>query len=216
MEDKEITPIVVESEEKKETEIKRGLEVETGKQGLIYTLVFLKNALNFYLPYLLDWSEWLEVEDNYVKREYLRDLFGPGEDERIDMAINMRFEDGLCQNIINDIIHKVNNTINFVEKGFGIEFIKGAILAIEDSAKKLDALIAYRIFRITIDDTFCMNSMYFYDMIVTSPLYYGFDMISDTIKSLGEINEEWFYAKSEYYKDTIRRQNNVKDNAKSN
>ena len=197
LDNKETISVVAGNEEKKEFKIKRGIEIQSGKDGLIYALTFLNDVLNFYSPYLQHWSGWLEVEDSYIKEEFLRDLFSVGEDESIDMAINMHFEKGLCQTTISKIIDKVNNTINLVKNGFDIKVVKCAIEEIENSVKKLEALISYSFFSQLVYDTFYMESMCFYDGVVTAPLYCSFDMISSIIKQLSEMSEEWFYAKSE-------------------
>ena len=162
--------------------IKRGSQIKNGKEATIYTLVFLKDTLNMYLPYLLDWSSWLENENYYIKDVLTNNLIDMCEDKKANFIEKINLENGLCKSIVNEIVEKIENTIRLTNEDKEFIFYKSAIQDIRNSIEKLGALIQY--FSIFSMIGFLEDNLSFYENIVSTPILDGFLLIESITQKL--------------------------------
>lgn len=171
-------------------EIKRGTEITNGKEATIYTLEFLKDTLTIYSLYLLDWVEWLENENSYIKDNIVRDLYDSEKDSELRFLASTKLENGVCKNIINETIAKIDNAKNVIAENKNFIWYQCAIEDIKDSVEKIDALTEY--FHAVAMLGFLTDNLSFYESIVSTPIFQGLSMIENIIEELENVNEETF------------------------
>ena len=175
--------------------IKRGTEITNGKEATIYTLEFLKDYLRLYLLYLLDWVEWFENENSYVKEYTIDELYEWGEENKTPFLLETKLENGLCKNIINEIIVKIDNAKEIINEGKSYTWYKCAIEDIKNSKEKIDVLMEYYKSFSILGLSICRLN--FYENIVCTPLYLGHKIIEKIIEKLEKVNEETLKMKIE-------------------
>lgn len=168
--------------------IKRGTQIKNGKDATTYTLMFLKDTINMYLPYLLDWSDWIEKQNDYVKKELVNNLTEMGEDKKVNFIKKVKLENGLCRSIANENINKIENAIKIIAENKEFVFYKSAIKDIQNSVEKLGALVSYLHLFYVIG--FLDDNLSFYENIVSTPIFKGLEIIEEIIEELENVTEE--------------------------
>lgn len=168
--------------------IKRGSEIKNGKDATIYTLTFFKDSLKMYLPYLLDWNDWFEKENNYIKDQLISNLTDKCEDKKRNFVKSVKIEKRLCKSIVNEIIEKIENAIKVITEDKEFILYKGKIQDIKNSIEKLGALVEY--FSIFSMIGFLEDNLSFYESIVSTPIFTGFSLIESIIQELENVTEE--------------------------
>lgn len=171
-------------------EIKRGTEITNGKEATIYTLEFLKDNVKLYSLYLLDWGKVLENENSEVKEFAINKLYECGEEGKTPFLINTKLEKGICKNIINEIITKIDNTKRVIIEDKAFIWYECSVEDIKSSIEKMDALVEY--FKSFTTIAPLTDKFIFYEDVIRTPIYEGHSMIKSIIEKLENVTEETF------------------------
>lgn len=135
MENEKIMSVIAD----KENKIKRGPEITTMKESLIYALTYMKECLERESKYILDWSDWIEDKDSFEYWVSLQENMG--EDELIEEMKKIEIKKGLCKNSIDGVISEIEDFITALVNNkceLNIE------LRIENLTNKVNELVTLR------------------------------------------------------------------------
>lgn len=135
MKNNDITPVVAGNEEKKDFEIKRGLEISSIRQSFYYALTFLEDNLKVFENYFLDWTDWFE--DKY-EEEYILGLIEEGAIEDLEAFKNsgVKIEKGFCKKFIDNIYNLIRECKDCIKNNDLMLFIP-KIKLLKDIINKL-------------------------------------------------------------------------------
>lgn len=213
MKNNDITPVVAGNEDMampkeveetlnqsntEERKIKRGVEIETGIDGTIYALMYLKDCIRLAQKYYLDWTCWLEEEtykdmiiENLLESAEGQELTEEEKEdiENVEKFKQITFEKGLLKNTFSKMNMEVDNAITILKNNCSIDMFQFAVDNIENTFKKLDSITEYFCQRGLVDyvNIYCD----FYCHIITLPVYQSLELVSEIIKNLRNVDKVW-------------------------
>lgn len=163
--------------------IKRGTEIKTMRESLIYDLYFLKESCLMYKKYILDWKSWIESSESfeYYKETYISQEFCS--EEYIKEVEKIKVEQGMCNRIVNKTIAGIEDFIRDLENS-NDNMIKERVDKLVSNVRDLELL------RNLYNDNLYYNSSYpdFHNAyFVCIPIYSLFSMIESSVVTIKHI-----------------------------